>query len=622
MPSSGPTSPQDGDNITVPVVVAVIAILLVVLLVVLVTVCVCVLVHKKTQWKPAVLYTSSVRFRNSLRRKSAFTDDQEFVMNKQSPQPEIIVLRNCKDEDDNDSCKSGPKNYKENYAAMGPSESIHHDVAAVVNNNQQQQQQQQEQQQQQQQQLQEGDLNRSSSQESIHSRDIPAKMVYGKVTWVHTNTLDHPYDDCGEGESRSQPQHQPHYEEPEKPREVQQTLNDRVIPVSPEASSSPTTVDSTDNENVSLVKPCENDTYEAPPDTLVNDRIVPSEQIAIVTNESSTYDVPPDALINDRVVPTETSVSGLNEASVYDVPPDHNSEVDQTPLPTNQDQGDTYDLPADCLESNTYEAPDSLPPSTMPTAHPSREGKRKKWFSWRKGKKEKTAKSSENTYEVPPDCQEMKKKEKNKKAKRPLKRKERKSPPLPDVPLGAGGSGSHTQPPDEQLPSQSAIYESPDSMVPRVLGVGGDTYAKLKECTPTEEMVGTSNPGQDHTTVQVEDEHTYSAVVKPPKSTTPNLPSSTQAPLSASQPSPPPLPSSPHQEPVYSQVDKDNKKLTTYNSMTDAFDEEFWGGSGNSGEDQATHVDTVEKTEEGKTPVEDSTYAMVDYSKKKHRSKK
>ena len=545
-------------------------------------------------------------------------------MNKQSPQPEIIVLRNCKDDDDNDSCKSGPKNYKENYAAIGPSESIHHDVAAVVNNNNQQQQQQEQEQQQ------EGDLNRSSSQESIHSRDIPAKMMYGKVTWVHTNTLDHPYDDCGEGESRSQPQHHPHYEEPEKPHELQQTLNDRVIPVSPEASSSPTTVDSTDNENVSLVKPCENDTYEVPPDTLVNDRIVPSEQNAIVTNESSTYDVPPDALINDRVVPTEPSVSGLNEASVYDVPPDHDSEEDQTPLPTNEDQTpfptneeqrDTYDLPQDCVESNTYETPDSLPPDTTHTAPPGREGKGKgkKWFSWRKGKKEKTPKFSENTYEVPPDCQETKKKGKHKKAKGPLRRKERKSPPLPDVPLGAGGSG---QPLNEQLPSQSAIYESPDSMVPRVLGVGGDTYAKLNECTPTEEMVGTPKPGQNHTTFQVEDEHTYSAVVKPPKSTAPNLPSSTPAPLSASPLSPPPVSSSPHQEPVYSQLDKENKKLTTYNSMTDAFDEEFWGGSGNAGEDQTACVDPVEKTEEGETPVQDSTYAMVDYSKKKHRPKK
>jgi hypothetical protein len=643
-PAPGPTStasppptppappPQSGDkpNITVPVVAAVIVVLLVLVLAALVVVFVCVLLHKKTRWKPAALYTSSVRFRNSFRRKSAFNDDPEFVINKESPRPEIIVIRNCKDNDD-DSIKSGSKNYGQNYAALGPSESIHHDVGAGLDHNQQQQQEQG------------GNLNRAASQESIHSRDVPAKMMYGKVSWVHPHTLDHPYENCGEN-SPSQNEQHVYYEEPDKAHGVDKEYNDRVIPTSPEANNSLSPISPTDNDKEFLVQSHGANTYEIPSESITNNRDIPTEPFTIQTSEgrvyevppepsagdSSVYEIPPDSLVDDSMNPS--SDPGGKEG-IYDVPPDSEDLVGFPPPAAGGDPLNTYEIPPDCSEENKYDLPaDSLQRGIQPEG--GSKGKGKKKFSWRRSKKEKTPKSDGEAI----DKGGKKTKEKSKKIKKRPSDRQRSSPTLPAIPV----------PLDQDPTADSALYESPDSIVPRMTIMGGGTYAELDECRPSDATLQSTGPAEVHSTFPVEEEHTYSTVNKPLKSqahplstastrmshhaTPPPVHGSFQVeddhtystvnkPLKSTSQPPPPTsttstkaPSPPHQGPLYTQVDLKAKVSRTHEKKADDFDEDFWGASDSPVVYQEEEPLQVVGT--GDLPSQENAYTSVDFSMK------
>ena len=84
-----------------------------------------------------------------------------------------------------------------NWSALGPSESNHNVVQGAVEEP-----------------VAEGDISRPASQASIHSNEVPSKLTYGKVTWVHPSMLDHPYDSCNKDIAMAASGGGGHYEAP------------------------------------------------------------------------------------------------------------------------------------------------------------------------------------------------------------------------------------------------------------------------------------------------------------------------------------------------------------------------------------------------------------------------
>ena len=144
------------------------------------------------------MHRLSIHYQNAPRRKSSdtFRDDHQFVVGQQE-KAELAILdaNSAADEKyDDGEIRDAPHNY----AAVGPAESNDNIAQGAVEEP-----------------MAEGDIDRPPSQASIRSNEVSSKLTYGKVTWVHPSTLDHPYDSCNKGNMTAASGGGDHYETPD-----------------------------------------------------------------------------------------------------------------------------------------------------------------------------------------------------------------------------------------------------------------------------------------------------------------------------------------------------------------------------------------------------------------------
>ena len=151
--------------------------LLVVVLIAIFVVVICIIARRHNTRKSLEMQHLSIQYQSTQRRKSSdvnFKDDHLFVVDRSAEVP-LHDANGAEDKSNDGEITDTPCNY----AVVGPSESNHNVVQGAAEEP-----------------VAEGDISRPASQASIHSHEVPSKLTYGKVTWVHPSMLDHPYDSC------------------------------------------------------------------------------------------------------------------------------------------------------------------------------------------------------------------------------------------------------------------------------------------------------------------------------------------------------------------------------------------------------------------------------------------
>ena len=169
--------------------------LLVVALVAIFVVVICIVARRHNTRKSLEMHRLSIHYRSTQRRKSSdvnFKDDHLFVVDQSAEVP-LHDANGAVNKSNDGEIRDTPRNY----AALGPSESNHNVVQGAVEEP-----------------MAEGDISRPASQASIHSNEVSSKLTYGKVTWVHPSTLDHPYDSCNKEIAMAASGGGGHYEAP------------------------------------------------------------------------------------------------------------------------------------------------------------------------------------------------------------------------------------------------------------------------------------------------------------------------------------------------------------------------------------------------------------------------
>ena len=137
----------------------------------------------------------SIHYRSTQRRKSSdvtFKDSHLFAVG-QSAAISLHHTNTAVDKSNDGEIREAPHNC----SALGPSESNHNVVQGAAEDP-----------------LAEGAVSRPTSQASIHSNEVPSKLTYDKVTWVHPSMLDHPHDSCNKEITMAASGGGGHYEAP------------------------------------------------------------------------------------------------------------------------------------------------------------------------------------------------------------------------------------------------------------------------------------------------------------------------------------------------------------------------------------------------------------------------
>ena len=169
--------------------------LLAVVLITIFVVIICIIARRHNTRKSLEMHRLSIHYRSTQRRKSSditFKDDHLFVVDQSAEVP-LHDANGAVNKSNDGEIRDTPRNY----AALGPSESNHNVVQGAVEEP-----------------VAEGDISRPASQASIRSNEVSSKLTYGKVTWVHPSTLDHPYDSCNKEITMAASGGGGHYEAP------------------------------------------------------------------------------------------------------------------------------------------------------------------------------------------------------------------------------------------------------------------------------------------------------------------------------------------------------------------------------------------------------------------------
>ena len=180
--------PVGPDSYVLPAAISVVAVLLVVVLIAIFAVIICIVTRRYNTRKSFKIHCL---YRSTQRRKSS---DVNFKKDDQSAEVPLHDANGVADEKSNDD---EIRDTLCNYSALGPSVSNNNVVQGAVEEP-----------------VAEGDISRPASQASIHSNEVPSKLAYGKVTWVHPSTLDHPYNSCNKDIAMAASGGGEHYEAP------------------------------------------------------------------------------------------------------------------------------------------------------------------------------------------------------------------------------------------------------------------------------------------------------------------------------------------------------------------------------------------------------------------------
>ena len=179
-PSPSPTPggvPVAPNSYVLPAAISVVAVLLVTVLTAIFVVVICIVTRRRNIQKSIDMHRLSIHYRGTQKRKaseSSYKDDHLFVIDHSAEVP-IHGANGTIDKNHNGDIRDAPHNY----AALGPSESNDSVFQGAAEEP-----------------VAEGAISRPASQASIRSNEVSTKLTYGRVTWVHPSTLDHPYDSC------------------------------------------------------------------------------------------------------------------------------------------------------------------------------------------------------------------------------------------------------------------------------------------------------------------------------------------------------------------------------------------------------------------------------------------
>ena len=198
--------PVGPPSYVLPAAISVVAVLLVVFLIAIFAVVICIIACRHNTRKSFEMQHLSIHYRSTQRRKSSdvnFKDDHLFVVDQSAEVP-LHDANGAVNKSNDGEIRDTPRNY----AALGPSESNHNVVQGAVEEP-----------------VAEGDISRPASQASIRSNEVSSKLTYGKVTWVHPSTLDHPYDSCNKEIAMAVIGGGEHYETPPHWQLTEETFN-------------------------------------------------------------------------------------------------------------------------------------------------------------------------------------------------------------------------------------------------------------------------------------------------------------------------------------------------------------------------------------------------------------
>ena len=176
-PSITPSSDPAGlPSYVLPAATSVVVVLLVVILIAIFVVVICIITRRHNTQKSLEMQHLSIHYQSTQRRKSSdVTFNSHLFAVGQSAEVPIHDTNDAVDKSNDGEIRNGLCNY----SSLGPSESNNNVVQGAVEEP-----------------VAEGDISRPASQASIHSNEVPSKLTYGEVTWVHPSMLDHPYDSC------------------------------------------------------------------------------------------------------------------------------------------------------------------------------------------------------------------------------------------------------------------------------------------------------------------------------------------------------------------------------------------------------------------------------------------
>ena len=146
-------------------------------LTVIFVVVICIITRRRNIQKSIDMHRLSIHYRGTQKRKASeisYKDDHLFVVDQSAEVP-IHDANGAVDKNHNGDIRNAPRSY----AALGPSESNDSVFQGPAEEP-----------------MAEGAISRPTSQASIRSNEVSSKLTYGRVTWVHPSTLDHPYDSC------------------------------------------------------------------------------------------------------------------------------------------------------------------------------------------------------------------------------------------------------------------------------------------------------------------------------------------------------------------------------------------------------------------------------------------
>ena len=183
------------NSYVLPAAVSVVAVLLVTVLTAIFVVVICIVTRRRNIQKSIDMHRLSIHYRGTQKRKaseSSYKDDHLFVVDQSAEVP-IHEANGGVDKNHNSDIRNAPRNY----AALGPSESNDSVFQGAAEEP-----------------VAEGAISRPTSQASIRSNEVSSKLTYGRVTWVHPSTLDHPYDSCNREIAMAASASGGHYEPP------------------------------------------------------------------------------------------------------------------------------------------------------------------------------------------------------------------------------------------------------------------------------------------------------------------------------------------------------------------------------------------------------------------------
>ena len=330
-PSHDPVGP---DSYVLPTATSIVTVLLVVVLTAIFVVVICIVTCRHNTRKSLEMHCLFIHYRSSQRRKSSdvnFMDSHLFVVDQSAEVP-LHDANGAVDKSNDGEISDALCNC----SALGPSESNHNVVQGAVEEP-----------------VAEGDISRPASQTSIHSNEVSSKLTYGKVTWVHPSTLDHPYNSCNKEIAMAASGGGGHYETPPHWQPAEEA-NDLPPDCSAVGKFPPVGGGSAEGGDLGLLQECH---YE----------LCGWHQIG-----DSTYDLPPDCKLPNEGAATDGRHKVLEDAKATT-----SSQRGTTQLPVPQAPPSAWATVDNTFEDTVAEAPKKRrePDPTSPTYanvdHPS-----------------------------------------------------------------------------------------------------------------------------------------------------------------------------------------------------------------------------------------------------------